>query len=79
MLSVFHSIAVGGVVGSPLMAVGDITGAAIVTGIFGLIQLSYNEYLRRSILRTTAAIQETQVVVDKTETKVKELDRRSDW
>lgn len=72
MLSVFHSIAVGGVVGSPLAAVGDITGAAIVTGIFGLIQLSYNEYLRRTILKTT-------VVTDKTKEKVEQLDRRSDW
>lgn len=68
-MSVLHGIAVGGVIGTPLAAVGDVTGAAIVTAIFGLIQLGYNEYLRRVISRT-------QHVAVVTQNKVKELDRR---
>lgn len=69
--SLIHSTAVGGVVGTPLATVGDITSAAIVTGVFGVIQLGYNEYIRRTIQRTTSKVEETEV-------KVRQLDRRRD-
>lgn len=55
---VLTSLTIGGVVASPLAAIGDLTGAAIVGGVFGFINLVYIERIRRATAETRQIVEQ---------------------